>query len=172
MVDTGGYRYNAVHCIMIFIHLYSDWCRTWIRVWNRKSTPYLALTGELWGVFCENFGENWSRYNVTALYNQFPGWMNWYQKSDSKICLQSIFPSLLSQKSVWQHCVVDTVPVYTHCLSTPPGRSQVPYVDPKYTSIICCLLCVVTIVINDTLTRCNETYCRSIYRFLRICWCV
>ena len=24
--------------------------------------------GELWGVFCEDFGENWPRYNITALY--------------------------------------------------------------------------------------------------------
>ena len=31
-------------------------------------TPYLALTGELWAVFCEDFGENWLRYNGTALY--------------------------------------------------------------------------------------------------------
>ena len=30
--------------------------------------PYLALAGELWGVFCEHFRENWSRYNDTALY--------------------------------------------------------------------------------------------------------
>ena len=33
-----------------------------------KDTPYLGLTGELWGVFCEDFGENWLRYNGTALY--------------------------------------------------------------------------------------------------------
>ena len=26
-----------------------------------KDSPYLALTGELWGVFCENFQENWPR---------------------------------------------------------------------------------------------------------------
>ena len=31
-------------------------------------TSYLALTGELWGVCCENFEENWPRYNGTALY--------------------------------------------------------------------------------------------------------
>ena len=31
-------------------------------------TPYLALTGELWTVFCEDSGENWLRYNGTALY--------------------------------------------------------------------------------------------------------
>ena len=31
-------------------------------------TPYLALTGELWGVYCEDFGENWPRYNGTTLY--------------------------------------------------------------------------------------------------------
>ena len=30
--------------------------------------PYLALTGELWGVYCKNLGENWPRYNSTALY--------------------------------------------------------------------------------------------------------
>ena len=32
-------------------------------------TPYLALTGELWGVHCEELSENWPRYNGTALYN-------------------------------------------------------------------------------------------------------
>ena len=33
-----------------------------------KDTPYLALTGELWVVFCDNWGDNWLRYNGTALY--------------------------------------------------------------------------------------------------------
>ena len=33
-----------------------------------KDTPYLALTGELWGVFCEYLRENQQRYNGTALY--------------------------------------------------------------------------------------------------------
>ena len=27
----------------------------------------LALTGELWGVYYGDFGENWPRYNGTAL---------------------------------------------------------------------------------------------------------
>ena len=31
-------------------------------------TPYLALTGELWGVCCKDIGENWLRYKSTALY--------------------------------------------------------------------------------------------------------
>ena len=31
-------------------------------------TPYLALTGELWGVYCDDCGENWPRFNSTALY--------------------------------------------------------------------------------------------------------
>ena len=34
-----------------------------------KDTTYLALTGELWGVFCKDFGENCPRYNGIALYN-------------------------------------------------------------------------------------------------------
>ena len=33
-----------------------------------KHTPYLALMGELWGVFCEDLGENWPHCNGTALY--------------------------------------------------------------------------------------------------------
>ena len=36
-----------------------------------KGTPYLALTDELWSVFCEVFGENWSRHNGTTLYVPF-----------------------------------------------------------------------------------------------------
>ena len=33
-----------------------------------KETPYLGLTGELWGLFCEYLWENWPRFNGTALY--------------------------------------------------------------------------------------------------------
>ena len=33
---------------------------------HTKDTPYLALTGELWGVFCEDFGKK--EYHGTALY--------------------------------------------------------------------------------------------------------
>ena len=29
---------------------------------STKDTPYLALTGELWGVFCEYLWENWPHY--------------------------------------------------------------------------------------------------------------
>ena len=29
-----------------------------------KNTPYLALMGELWGVYCENLGENWLFYTI------------------------------------------------------------------------------------------------------------
>ena len=31
-------------------------------------TSYLAFTGELWGVCCEDLCENWLCYNGTALY--------------------------------------------------------------------------------------------------------
>ena len=33
-------------------------------------TPYLAFMGELSGVYCDEFGENWPRYNGTALYHE------------------------------------------------------------------------------------------------------
>ena len=35
---------------------------------STKNNPYLALVGELWGVFCEYLWENWPHYNGTALY--------------------------------------------------------------------------------------------------------
>ena len=35
-----------------------------------NDTPYLALTGELWGIFCEYLWENWLCYSGTALYFQ------------------------------------------------------------------------------------------------------
>ena len=50
------------------IHLCSDWSRKPIRIEIPKDTPYLALTGELWGVLCEDFRENFSRYNGSTLY--------------------------------------------------------------------------------------------------------
>ena len=37
--------------------------------WSTKDTPYLALTGELWGVFCEYLSENLPSYNGTTLYS-------------------------------------------------------------------------------------------------------
>ena len=36
-----------------------------------RDTPYLALTGGLWGVWCEKYDENWPRYNDTALYVKY-----------------------------------------------------------------------------------------------------
>ena len=44
-------------------------------------TPYLALQGDLWGVYCEDLGENWPRYNRIALYVTnlgHPWYFNWH----------------------------------------------------------------------------------------------
>ena len=35
---------------------------------NRHPITYLVQTGDLWGVYCEEIGENWPRYNGTTLY--------------------------------------------------------------------------------------------------------
>ena len=40
-------------------------------------TSYLALTGELWGVCCEDLVENWLHYNGTALYMEL-GIREWH----------------------------------------------------------------------------------------------
>ena len=50
-----------------------------------RDTPYLALTGELWGVYCEDFGENLPRYNGTALYDDIKYIYHESQQLDQKI---------------------------------------------------------------------------------------
>ena len=61
-----------------------------------KDTPYLALTGEIWGVFCEYFWENSPRYDGTALYfvESLPFIIMGF------LCIFSMFSSLLSP-AVW-----------------------------------------------------------------------
>ena len=53
-------RYNTVQCIMILI-MALQWQQR-----NLKS--YLALTGELWGVYCKDLWENWPRCKDTILH--------------------------------------------------------------------------------------------------------
>ena len=43
-----------------------------MRDWTHKRHPTLA--GELCGVFCDDFGEKWTRYNGTALYIALKGY--------------------------------------------------------------------------------------------------
>ena len=40
-----------------------------------KDTPYLALTGELWSVFCEYFLDKWPQHKDVRLYQ-----VNWASK--------------------------------------------------------------------------------------------
>ena len=74
MYTTVGCRYNRVQYHMIF-HTSLQLLRQNINqeCKSTKDIPYLVLTGELWGVFCENFQENWPFYNGTALCV-----VNWY----------------------------------------------------------------------------------------------
>ena len=51
-------------------------------------TPHLALTGELWGVYCEDFVENWPCYIGTALYFINLSSLNFFREM-IEICLMS-----------------------------------------------------------------------------------
>ena len=67
--NTVECRYNAVqYCKNISWSITGTGAEYQSDAGSTKDTPYLALTGELWGVFCENLWENWSRYNDTAPY--------------------------------------------------------------------------------------------------------
>ena len=63
VMQCNTIQYNTI------LHHCSDWGRMQFRVWTHKRhPPYLAPTGELWGVFWEDFEDNWPRYNGIALY--------------------------------------------------------------------------------------------------------
>ena len=64
---TVEWRYNRSNLSWHFIQRGHDSNRTLIR-FQTTDTPYLALTGELWGVYYENFEETWPRYNGITLY--------------------------------------------------------------------------------------------------------
>ena len=67
-VQLSECHYNAVQYNRI-LHISLQWRVEYeSEIESTKDTPYLALTGELWCIFCENFGENWLRYNGTALF--------------------------------------------------------------------------------------------------------
>ena len=70
-MHTVECRCNAVQYNKILHKWLQRHRRISIRCWIHKDTPYLALTGELWGIFCEYLWENWPRFNSTAPYLHF-----------------------------------------------------------------------------------------------------
>ena len=71
-----------------------------------KDTSYLALTGELWGVCCEHFGENQPYFNGIA-----PYFFNWnisshsiFQYNAGSYIPHSVQHSTLFHPSHWQPC--------------------------------------------------------------------
>ena len=70
--NTVECRYNAIQYNIIFEYgTAMTEAKYASEVIFTKDTLYLALTDELWGVFCWDFGENWPRYNGTALQLSF-----------------------------------------------------------------------------------------------------
>ena len=70
-MNTLGCRYNEIQYDML-LHTSLTEADYKLEFEHTKDTPYLALAGELWGVFCEDFGENGPHYNGTALQKKVP----------------------------------------------------------------------------------------------------
>ena len=66
--NTVRCHYNMVQYCKILYKYLQKLSRILVRCWTTKDTPYLALTGELWCVFCKYLWENWLLYNDTALH--------------------------------------------------------------------------------------------------------
>ena len=71
---------------------------------STKDTPYLALTGELWGVFWEYVWENWQRYNGTALYMHFYVAMQAFHRKYIDGLVQSCIISIANALEILQSC--------------------------------------------------------------------
>ena len=85
---------------------------------STKYTPYLALMGELWGVFCEYLWENWPRYNGTALY-------------------QLQLSQTLPMYTWWHHHMESLSTLLTLCEGNPPATGRFPSQRDLWCFFIC-----------------------------------
>ena len=68
----------------------------WVKL--TKYTPYFAVMGEIWGVYCENFRENLPHYESITL----------YQYQASTCCGDA------NHQGIWRHDIESTIQQY-HC---------------------------------------------------------
>ena len=72
-VDTKAYSGAVImqsNISWYYVQHYSDSDKHKSDFQLTEDTPYLALMGEIWGVCCEDFGEDKLCYNGIALYKQ------------------------------------------------------------------------------------------------------
>ena len=67
MQDAVKCHFNAVPVISIAYGTVITMAESDYDFRITKGTPYLTPMGKLWGVYCENLGENWPHYNDTTL---------------------------------------------------------------------------------------------------------
>ena len=85
---------------------------------NTQDTTYLTLTGKLWGAFCEDFEENWLRYNGTTQYLHFL-----YLFTTE---IMQVFEKLPCGRPWWRH----QMETFSALLALCAGNSPVPVNSP------------------------------------------
>ena len=78
--------YSTIYYSKYFIELNFDKSTQILPFELTKDTPYLALSGELWGVFYEYFNRNWPCYKGFLLYvsldlNELTSYEGWCDKN-------------------------------------------------------------------------------------------
>ena len=81
-------------------------------------TQYLALTGEPWGVYYDNFEDNWPRYNGIAL-NLAAGYAHRHKYWPSAGCK---YNSTMLTKSEWTCLLLSDVD-----MPCQPGSTKIPF---------------------------------------------
>ena len=107
-------RYNTV----LYDKVLHEWLQKLGQNINHMLTPYLAQTGELWGVFCEYFCLYWPGYNGTPHYLEIQT-MNAYQSysyNSNKNILISLIKDILAMACIFIHPIVNLKCFHRRCI--------------------------------------------------------
>ena len=88
-------------------------------------TPYLALMGEIWDVYCEAFGDNWPCYNDTKLYS-----------TASSTIVISFSTWWADHLTGWPFLCCNTSQLFCQSVHTPPAQGKPPHTWIDLTIII------------------------------------
>ena len=109
---------------------------------DSQKTLYLALTGELWSVYCEDFGEKLSRYNGTALYDVLTRiqwvnytWCSWYSDISVHVCWGIRAGIRVSKYYLGNHQTDQRSPILTRYMLNFVGGTWIYWMRCSYNTI-------------------------------------
>ena len=98
--------------IYTYIRYWNGWTRTWLEVELTKGTPYLALTGNLWGIFYEDMKPFYSgicyilvQLKCLQIHNAYT-----LPQKLNQFCWNNAFQANPRQKQNWSYLITFRAP--------------------------------------------------------------